>query len=248
MRLTAGMTEFSEKYAMRNPFLQVRFVAKVVRTVQIDPGIVKTDLLRDIIMVKSDGPFKLCETVQLVKLTPISFSPHDTELYFNRHINQSSCTLAGWGSVLKYKNSMVSLFPDHLSQMWTQIVPFEECRSRLDYPGLPKDTMCAFIKNRDACQGDSGGPLVCEILNFGLAQVGVVSRGRGCAWKYPGVYSRVDFYMSYINATIMSLGFRNSVNILMVCLLVFNFLYKVVQFYLYLVPVLKCNIYRPGSI
>ncbi|KAL0882338.1 hypothetical protein ABMA27_000847 [Loxostege sticticalis] len=59
-------------------------------------------------------------------------------------------------------------------------------------PGM----ICASGSNppRDACQGDSGGPLVAD--NY---LVGVVSFGEGCAHvSYPGVYTRVSEYNSWI--------------------------------------------------
>lgn len=47
---------------------------------------------------------------------------------------------------------------------------------------------------RDACQGDSGGPLV-----TGSHLIGIVSWGEGCAdTDYPGVYTRVSTYNSWI--------------------------------------------------
>lgn len=50
----------------------------------------------------------------------------------------------------------------------------------------------------DACQGDSGGPLVSTVS--GKARLtGVVSSGDGCARAgYPGIYTRVSTYASWI--------------------------------------------------
>ncbi|XP_045765999.1 trypsin alpha-3-like [Maniola jurtina] len=56
--------------------------------------------------------------------------------------------------------------------------------------------LCAIANNppRDACQGDSGGPLVVK-----GTLVGIVSWGEGCAnITYPGVYTRVSEYYSWI--------------------------------------------------
>jgi secreted trypsin-like serine protease len=55
----------------------------------------------------------------------------------------------------------------------------------------------------DTCQGDSGGPLLMFNSENVWEEVGITSIGYGCAQPdYPGVYTRVAAYQSWINATI----------------------------------------------
>ena len=59
--------------------------------------------------------------------------------------------------------------------------------------------ICAGEEGRDSCQGDSGGPMV---DSEGLL-IGIVSWGQGCADKdYPGVYTEVSAYITWINETL----------------------------------------------
>lgn len=66
---------------------------------------------------------------------------------------------------------------------------------------IPTDKfICAASPGKDACFGDSGGPLY---ETRALTQVGIVSFGIGCARpEFPGVYTRVSKYKSFIMNTI----------------------------------------------
>ncbi|XP_068630989.1 trypsin-1-like [Battus philenor] len=70
-------------------------------------------------------------------------------------------------------------------------------RAYIRIADVTNSMLCANAQDplRDACQGDSGGPLV---VNNTL--IGIVSWGEGCADpNYPGVYTRVSEYKTWIN-------------------------------------------------
>ena len=64
------------------------------------------------------------------------------------------------------------------------------------------DTMiCAGTTGKGPCHGDSGGPLVDE---KGLL-IGIVSWGNGCARGYPGVFTKVSYFLDWINQSMSTL-------------------------------------------
>jgi trypsin len=69
-----------------------------------------------------------------------------------------------------------------------------------------KTMLCAghSQSNRDSCSGDSGGPLLDKATG---EQVGIVSFGKGCGDPdFPGVYTRVSKYTSWIHDRICELS------------------------------------------
>ncbi|KAK7022794.1 hypothetical protein SK128_010997 [Halocaridina rubra] len=51
--------------------------------------------------------------------------------------------------------------------------------------------------------GDSGGPLVFDGAKGRSQEVGVVSSGLGCGdSRYPGIYSRTDAYLNWIDEVV----------------------------------------------
>uniref|UniRef100_A0A8H7N5B8 Peptidase S1 domain-containing protein n=1 Tax=Bionectria ochroleuca TaxID=29856 RepID=A0A8H7N5B8_BIOOC len=106
-------------------------------------------------------------------------------------------TVAGWGTT----SSGGSSLPTNLRKVSVPVIQRSECSS--DYSSLGYDVtsnmFCAAedAGGKDSCQGDSGGPIV----NSAAVLQGLVSWGVGCAQAaYPGVYTRVGNYVSWINS------------------------------------------------
>ncbi|KAJ4932394.1 hypothetical protein JOQ06_010817 [Pogonophryne albipinna] len=122
------------------------------------------------------------------------------------------CWVTGWGTI----RSDVSLpFPQRLQEVSVPIVSNTQCSA--SYNTITRNMMCAGLDEggKDSCQVS---PLNCPV--FGVlcesgpfvsksgsrwVQAGVVSFGRGCALaNFPGVYTRVSQYQSWINTQINS--------------------------------------------
>uniref|UniRef100_A0A8C2MDL1 Serine protease 34 n=2 Tax=Cricetulus griseus TaxID=10029 RepID=A0A8C2MDL1_CRIGR len=148
----------------------------------------------DIALLKLDTPVVLSEHVHPVTLPAASqkVSPRKT------------CWVAGWGVI---EDNMPLPPPYHLREVAVPIVGNNDCEQKYQTNSslnsktriIKEDMLCAGMEGRDSCQRDSGGPLVCR-WNCSWIQVGVVSWGRGCGLPdFPGVYTRVMNYISWIN-------------------------------------------------
>ncbi|XP_017881913.1 trypsin-1-like [Ceratina calcarata] len=104
--------------------------------------------------------------------------------------------VTGWGATAE--SGAIS---QTLQEVNVPILSNAECRTT-KYPArrITDNMLCAGYEEgkKDSCQGDSGGPL--HIIRENTYDiVGVVSWGEGCAKPgYPGVYSRVNRYLTWI--------------------------------------------------
>ncbi|XP_056095765.1 trypsin-like [Rhinichthys klamathensis goyatoka] len=109
--------------------------------------------------------------------------------------------ITGWGKL----NSGDTSIPNTLQEVQIPIVSNSVCNTA--YRGsITSNMLCAGVNEggKDSCQGDSGGPMVSKNDSQWI-QSGVVSFGQGCAQpKYPGVYTRVSQYQSWISSQISS--------------------------------------------
>ncbi|MED6275886.1 hypothetical protein CHARACLAT_031233 [Characodon lateralis] len=109
--------------------------------------------------------------------------------------NFARCTVSGWGVTWVYGQSLSpelrSVYVDYFADCWYYY-----------YFRITNNMICAGSNEggRDSCQGDSGGPLICN----GKLE-GIVSWGIGCAYSfYPGVYTNVRNYISWIDWAIQN--------------------------------------------
>ncbi|XP_057271920.1 trypsin I-P1-like [Pezoporus wallicus] len=165
--------------ALKESTQQVIRASKIIR----HSGFNSDTLDNDIMLIKLATPAQLNSAVQTVSL-PTSCVTAGT-----------TCIISGWGNT----RSSGSSYPDTLQCLKAPVLSSSACSNA--YPGeITNNMICVgFLEGgKDSCQGDSGGPVVCN----GQLQ-GIVSWGLGCAQKgYPGVYTKVCNYVSWIKATI----------------------------------------------
>ncbi|XP_075927873.1 trypsin-like [Petromyzon marinus] len=162
----------------------------------------------DIMLIKLSSPATLNQYAQAV---PLPSSCVGTGVM---------CTISGWGATQTSVVSPSSRYPNIFAQctnasplptaclhtgspdvlMCVQAPVQSDTSCRNSYPGdITNNMIClGYLEGgKDSCQGDSGGPVVCN----GQLQ-GIVSWGRGCALpNYPGVYTKVCNYNSWIAST-----------------------------------------------
>jgi trypsin len=146
----------------------------------------------------TDWDFALIQLEGNSAYTPVDLNT--AEIVIPEDGTQVMSTTAGWGAT---KEGSYGL-PDKLQKVDVPLVTQAECNKA--YAGKITDRMiCAGYTSggKDSCQGDSGGPLVSKADDGHTYLIGVVSWGKGCARAgYPGVYSKVNAAIEWINTTI----------------------------------------------
>ncbi|KAF2897708.1 hypothetical protein ILUMI_08463 [Ignelater luminosus] len=147
----------------------------------------------DIALIRVKQPFD-GDYEKVITLPPRNF----------KYVNDSKVTIMGWGVLwpggpepIVLQHVEVRLIDDGICQKIYD--PYPKLKSSI----RPDIMVCAGEEThtKDSCQGDSGGPLIQELKQGGVRrqyQIGIVSWGRGCASKFPGVYVRVTKYLNWI--------------------------------------------------
>ncbi|RWS10377.1 hypothetical protein B4U79_01719 [Dinothrombium tinctorium] len=139
--------------------------------------------------------------IGLLKLAkPLSFSdnllpicrPTENMTSFTHRLNA-----IGWGQLEPNSSEMAQ----KLQEIFLPEVPIEVC-SKIWNLNLGESRICVGEEMKNVCKGDDGGPLMYDI-DSRWYQIGITSfSGPKCGDKYPGVFTRVSFYIDWINARI----------------------------------------------
>ncbi|WP_336097782.1 serine protease [Roseovarius sp. CH_XMU1461] len=168
-----------------------RRIAKLIAHPGYDPADMN---LHDVALLKLSEPFDIPNS----QLAILPSKTVEAKLADVRTCSE----VAGWGALQSGGAASAYLMAVNVRQL-----PTETCRKGYG-PGIRPGQgphLCAGYEEggKDSCQGDSGGPLIVRDGPTGFLQVGVVSFGKGCAWKgFPGVYARVSDHRDWIFSTV----------------------------------------------
>ncbi|XP_065260202.1 prostasin-like [Emys orbicularis] len=186
-------------------------VLSKVQKIILHPSYNRTSLVADIALVRLKKPVKSTKFIRPISLPGAS----------RQFPEKKKCWVTGWGNV---EVTEPLPRPQTLQQLEVPIISTRDCNRRYNKlnPNSPlgpqrikSDMICAGYMNspKGFCNGDSGGPLACQ-QNGKWYLAGVVSwfmtrseRGIVCSEpKFPGVFTRVTAYNSWIQKEVNGVG------------------------------------------
>lgn len=160
-----------------------------VNSIRPHPNFKSHGFYNDIALLKLDRPVDFTEYILPVCLPSEELSRQPLD-----YLVAQTPSVIGWGSTYYGGRESASLREAQLP-IWNT----STCDDAYFQP-ITEVFMCAGLVDggRDACQGDSGGPLQLY-MDGNWVQIGLVSFGNRCAEPgYPGVYTRITNFMSWI--------------------------------------------------
>ncbi|XP_053203643.1 serine protease filzig-like [Panonychus citri] len=161
----------------------------------VHPNFNRSTLKHDIALLKLQKNIQFGDNIQPICLPESG----EDELFYGR-----MGTVSGWGKLEPNTKKL----PDKLQVTQVPMIKYDKCQeSYSEYNKevkIPESSLCAGFQEggKDACFGDSGGPLMINMKGY-WTLVGIVSNGIKCAQpKLPGVYTRVSYYLEWIEKTI----------------------------------------------
>ncbi|XP_023813059.1 transmembrane protease serine 9-like [Oryzias latipes] len=168
-------------------------VSRTIKTVIVHPNYNSGTQNNDIALLQLSSPVTFNNYI-----TPVCLPSTGSTFY-----SGVKTWVTGWGDI---GNGVSLPAPQTLQEVQVPIVGNRQCKCSYGASSITDNMVCAGLLEggKDSCQGDSGGPLVIKQNNLWI-QAGVVSFGEGCVEpNYPGVYTRVSQYQTWINTQITS--------------------------------------------
>uniref|UniRef100_A0A3P8S820 Zgc:100868 n=1 Tax=Amphiprion percula TaxID=161767 RepID=A0A3P8S820_AMPPE len=168
-------------------------VSRTVSQIIIHPNYDSSTLNNDIALLRLSSSVTFSTYI-----APVCLAASDST--FHAGVNT---WVTGWGTIA---SGVSNPFPQNLMEVQVPIVGGRQCNCSYGVGQITENMLCAGLPEggKDSCQGDSGGPLVIKQGNRWILS-GVVSFGNGCALaRFPGVYTKVSRYQTWINEQIIS--------------------------------------------
>ncbi|MBK8010828.1 MAG: trypsin-like serine protease [Deltaproteobacteria bacterium] len=190
LRVVAGVTRRSSTNSG-----QVREVSQII----VFPGFVTPTSGKDAALLHLSQPFDLSSPA--VRTIPIATPADATAGLTDAGVN---AMVTGWGTLHSNDYSL----PEILQGVTVPIVSNAVAIQAYGAGRITDDQLAAGVVGtggKDSCQGDSGGPLTVPAPGGGRILAGIVSWGNGCGDpSYPGLYSRVSSFTSWIQNYVTS--------------------------------------------
>ncbi|XP_071027494.1 transmembrane protease serine 9-like [Oncorhynchus clarkii lewisi] len=167
-------------------------VSRTVTQIICHPNYISSTSDNDICLLKLSSSVTFTNYIR-----PVCLAAQGSSFYAG-----TTSWVTGWGTL----SSGVQSLPQVLQEVDVPVVGNRQCICNYGAGSITDNMICAGLSagGKDSCQGDSGGPLVSK-QGTRWIQSGVVSFGNGCAMaNFPGVYTRVSQYQTWINSQITS--------------------------------------------
>uniref|UniRef100_A0A3Q3ITY0 Peptidase S1 domain-containing protein n=1 Tax=Monopterus albus TaxID=43700 RepID=A0A3Q3ITY0_MONAL len=178
-----------QSLATSSPSEVFRTVTQIINHPNFNPA----TLDNDIALVRLSSPVNFTTHV-----LPICLAASDSTFY-----NGTDAWVTGWGNV---GSGVAPPVPYDLREVDVPVVGNRQCNCDYGVGTITDNMMCAGSPagGKGTCQGDGGGPLVSKQGGRWI-QGGIVSFGIGCSLpNFPGVYTRVSQYQSWISSQVSS--------------------------------------------
>ncbi|GLD75012.1 transmembrane protease serine 9-like isoform X2 [Lates japonicus] len=166
-------------------------VGRLVERIVIHPDYIARTGNNDIALLKLSSPVNFTDFIR-----PVCLAASDSTYH-----NGTNTYVTGWGTIAF---GVLPPPPHTLREVEMPIVGNRQCNCDYGVGSITDSMICAGDRagGKGTCQGDGGGPLVSKQGGRWI-QGGVVSSGSECGKpNFPGVFTRVSQYQSWINSQI----------------------------------------------